>query len=236
MNDPVVESLKNRWKGHEKELQGLIDIIRTDPGWYKSEAYKTLMVKLPSPPKEVGAVEKDLRGANLSKSDLHRADLSEANLRWANLSGAYLGRGNLSGAWLQGVKYTKDEVFNRLINWWGPQILSHIPVLKKLKKWKPIGITKFDSVDHSRIDGSTNPILKRHIEDYQFIQAFRDKSPLHRWLFYPLWKITSDCGRSLLLWFLWSIGFVSLFTRLYSRHLDWFQQTKLDWFNTFYLA
>lgn len=155
-----------------------------------------------------------------------------------NLSGAYLVGANLSGASLESVVYTTDEIFNRLIKWWGPQFLHSIPFVKGLRpslKWEQVRITDFRSVDTTKVDGSTNSILKRHMEDYQFILGFKEKSWFHRWLFYPLWKITSDCGRSLLLWLIWSVLIAGFFAIVYTCHLDWFANAK-DWFNAIYFS
>ena len=77
--------------------------------------------------------------------------------------------------------------------------------------WKPVDITRFEGIDTTKVDGSKNPVLKRHMEDYQFIQAFREKGWLHRWIAYPIWKATSDCGRSLLIWAMWSLGLAGFF-------------------------
>ncbi len=280
--------LRDRWEGHEKKLEKVLDVIRSDPDWHKSESYKDLMAALPSPPTEMSktmAVKRDLRGADLSRAHLSKAylfstnlsgalltmaDLSGAHLMHANLSGAqlmhadlsgahlgdanlsgaqlgnadfsgaHLGDANLSGAFLQKVLYTTDEVFNRLMFWWGPQILRRVPFVKYLKDWKLLGMTYFGGVDTSKINGSTNPVLKRHIEDFQFILGFKEKSWFHRHVFYTIWKITSDCGRSLLLWLMWSLGLVWLFTYFYSKNLNWFfaqsSSAKLDWFNALYFS
>lgn len=184
-----------------------------------------------------------LWGANLSGVDLADADLSGADLWGANLSGAFLGGtnlsgarlgggANLSGAYLGGVKYTTDEIFDRLIKCWIPRIL-HVLLLGKVK-WKPLRVTDFESLDFSKVDSSANPVLKRHVEDYQFVHAFKRKSWFHRLIFFPLWKATSDCGRSLLLWLLWSLGLVGFFTYVYSNHLYWFTQPNLDWIDVLY--
>jgi Trk-type K+ transport system membrane component len=100
-----------------------------------------------------------------------------------------------------------------------------------------VGITDFQGVDTTKLKGSTNPVLKRHIEDYQFILGFKEKSWFHQHLFYPLWKVTSDCGRSLLIWLMWSIFFVAVFTWIYCLNLKtWFKPTNLDWFNALYFS
>lgn len=297
-------ALRCRWKGHKKEFQEIISLIRTNADGHKSATYISLMDALAPFQRDINdvfKVEKDLRGAplagvdlsdssatkahlsgadlgradlsgaklpgadisgaqlwganlegadlsyaDLSKSDLSfallkganllRADLSESHLMKADLSGAKFSEANLSGTNLIKVLYTTDELWNQVQKSWAPQIWNRIPLLKNLRKWDPVGITDFFGVDTTRVVGCKNPVLKRHMEDYQFIQGFKEKSLLHRWIFYPLWKATSDCGRSLLLWLLWSVGFVSIFAWAYSHHLSWFQQRNLDWFNTLYFS
>ena len=298
-----LQVLRDRWEGHEEELKALIPIIKADPKWEESEAYKALMEALGPLPEGVEEVKRDLRGVslvgmdlsganlreanlskdilvvigghlldlrniylagadlsganllgvdlsrtilsgtNLSKANLMGADLSETSLLEADLSGAnlfgvnlskanlmgtdisrvYLRETNLSGTNLSQVLYTTDEIFNRLRRWCIPYILQYIPLAKHHIR-KPVGITYFKGIDTTKIDGSKNPILKRHIEDYQFIQAFKTKGWFHRRIVYPLWKVTSDCGRSLLIWGLWSLAFALLFGRLYATHPTWFQQ------------
>ena len=239
--------LKNRWVGHEEKLENLVSIIKVDADWHKSEVYKALMDGLGPIPTDIVVVEKDMRGAPLSNADLEKATLSEASLwganlsqaslRGANLSGANLIRANLSGADLWGARYTTDEIFNQLMKWWVPRFLHHIPFVKGMKilqKWKPVGITNFTVVDTTKVDGSTNPVLKRHIEDYQFILGFKEKSWFHRKLFYPIWKVTSDCGRSLSLWLISSMIVLRIFTVIYSFFLnDWFNQ-PLNLFDIIY--
>jgi hypothetical protein len=189
--------------------------------------------------------EANLSGANLSEANLCRAnlwkaDLSGVSLMEADLSGADLWEANLSEADLGKVLYTTDEICNRLMKWWGPKILRGIPFLKRMKflqNWGPINMTHFGGINTIKMNGSKNPILKRHIEDYQFIQGFKKKTWFHHWILYPLWRVTSDCGRSLLLWLIWSVGFIGLFTAVYYYHrADWFNQEHLNYFSALYLS
>ncbi len=185
-----------------------------------------------------------LRKADMSGADLWGADLSGADLSRADLLGADLADADLPGAYLAGVFYTTDEVFNRLTKWWFPFLVQHIPLLQHvpvikhvIKKMKPTKVTNFLRVDTTKVDGSKNPVLKRHIEDYQFVQAFKEKSWFHKWFFYPIWKYTCDCGRSLLLWLIWSLGLVVIFSIIYSSHLHWFKQSpELAWFDVLYFS
>jgi len=190
-------------------------------------------------------VEANLSGANLSETNLSGADLWKANLsgailREANLSGTNLWESNLSGADLTGILYTTDEVFNRLMKWWVPTILYRIPFLNRLKglqNLKKVGRTNFGGIDTTKMNGSKNSVLKRYIEDYQFIEGFKKKSRFHRWVIYPLWKGTSDCGRSLLLWLIWSLGFIAFFTVVYYHHRnDWSYNASWNWFYVWYLS
>ncbi len=72
--------------------------------------------------------------------------------------------------------------------------------------------TKFTDIDTSLLDASKNPGLKRDIEDEQFIADFLEK---HQFM-YRLWARSSDCGRCLSLWAMWSflfaLGFAIIFT------------------------
>jgi hypothetical protein len=312
--------LRYRWQGQTMSLRELIDIIKNDPNWHKTEAYKTLMNVLRPLLVDTKGGERDLRGAplsgadllkahlsgadllkanlsgtylreanlsganlwgadlskaqlqganlsranlwgcklsganlmeanlsgtnlceaNLSGADLWKADLSEALLREANLSGTSLWETNLSGANLEKVLYTTDGIWNRIIKWWGPEILSRIPLLNRLKRlqnWNRVGMTNFGGIDTTKINGSQNPLLKRYIEDYQFIQGFRKKSRFHQWIFYPFWKVISDCGRSLLLWLIWAVGLMGLFSGIYYHHrVDWFHQAHLNWLSAWYFG
>lgn len=189
--------------------------------------------------------EADLSGtnlceANLSGADLWKVNLSGANLREANLSGANLWETDLSGTELEKVIYTTDEVLNRVIKSWVPKILHGIPLLnrfKSLQNWKELGMTTLGGIDTGKMNASKNPVLKRYIEDYQFIQGVKKKSWLHRWIFYPLWKITSDCGRSMTLWLMWSAAIVGFFFVAYSCYLsDCFGHVHSKWLGIWYFS
>jgi hypothetical protein len=189
---------------------------------------------------EVNLSGANLCEANLLKADLWKADLSGAALRGANLSGTNLWGADVSGADSEGVVYTTNEVFNRLKKCYMPKISHRIPLLNRLKRlqnWKEMGMTNFGGIDTTRMNGSKNSILKRYIEDYQFIEGFKKKSWFHGWVIYPLWKATSDCGRSLLLWLIWSLGFMGLFSAVYHHHRNaWFHDASWNWMNVWYLS
>ena len=70
------------------------------------------------------------------------------------------------------------------------------------------------------MDGSSNPFLKRYIDDEQWIASWRSR---HKLLFF-VWELSCHCGRSALLWVGWSAAIAVLFGWLYSAHQGWFQQ------------
>jgi hypothetical protein len=134
-------------------------------------------------------------------------------------------RAKLTQAYLKGIFYTTDEFFNRLIKWWTPllaqriTLFRNVPVIKHvIQQMKPIKVTNFLEVDTEEVDGSKNPVLKRYMQDYQFIQGLREKTFFHRKLFYPIWKVTCDCGRSLSIWAFWSFSIALLFGFIYAPY------------------
>ena len=160
----------------------------------------------------------DMRFARLAGANLVETDLRGANLWGADLAGANLEKADLADTALDEVVYTTDEVWDRLARYWLPVLGRRIPGLKKRLK-APAGVTHFEQLDTARIDFSRNAFLKRYIEDYQFIQAVKQRGGLYRWVLYPLWKASSDCGRSMGLWLLWAALTVVGFALLYGAGL-----------------
>jgi hypothetical protein len=77
--------------------------------------------------------------------------------------------------------------------------------------WKPPVrmVTDFSEFNtNAAMDPSSNPYLKRYIEDEQWILSWRETAWWRRPLFI-LWELTSHCGRSIGLWAFWA-GFVAL--------------------------
>jgi hypothetical protein len=157
----------------------------------------------------------NLWGCSLFEADLSDADLTDANLSGANLEGANLSGARLKGSHLQGVSYTTDTLFDRLMGYWIPIVTRYIPLIKR-KVWPSCRPTDFEYIDTTILDSSQNPLLRRYIEDYQYIKAFRYKSWFRRTIVYPIWKVSSDCGRSLLAWSVCSIAIALLFGLIYA--------------------
>lgn len=163
-----------------------------------------------------------LVGTHLEVADLSEAHLEQAILIGCNLQGANLDRAYLEGADLASVIYIADKISD----WWKRRhIRKNFRFLapRRLKRIK--GTTHFGGIDTSKIHGGTNPLLKRHMEDFQFIQAIKEK---HRCI-YCLWKWSCDCGRSLLIWIFWcfviALGFGLAYAPITSP--SWFPRPVL---------
>ena len=80
-------------------------------------------------------------------------------------------------------------------------------------------------LDSQQIDEAANPFFKRYVADQQFIRAFNQENPVLA----GLWRWSSDYGRSLGLWALWSVFFAILFTFTYMPFPEWLPSWIQDW-------
>jgi uncharacterized protein YjbI with pentapeptide repeats len=141
----------------------------------------------------------DFRAAELTDTTLTEADLDEAVLATALLAGADLTGATLSGATLRDA----DLRGGRLRNVVGYRTAD----------WIDTDITDVD------FTGAWN--VRRHILDTNFIHEFRTQSRTHE-LLYRLWWVTSDCGRSLLRWSLWTALVAVAYAVAYAvMDVDW---------------
>lgn len=72
-------------------------------------------------------------------------------------------------------------------------------------------------LDSEDINEVLNPFFKRHVADQQFIRAFKERNPF--WA--QVWRWSSDYGRSLTLWALWSLLIALSFSFLYMPGPSW---------------
>jgi len=90
-------------------------------------------------------------------------------------------------------------------------------VWKRVREWK-LPVTDFYSFNTTTMmDASSNPYLKRYIDDEQWIKSWRGRSWPRRWPLFLLWEIMSHCGRSLGLWAFCSASFATIFGFIYQR-------------------
>lgn len=159
----------------------------------------------------------DLCGANLFHADFTgttftRASLSGTDLRAADLGDARLletelGEADLSRATLRGVDMEKSRVHRAAF------------VDADLRNARLRGISGHATADWIGadilgVDFCGAYLVRRTIEDQNYLHEFRSQSRLNATLYW-VWWITSDCGRSFLRWGLWTVFLVSVFAGLY---------------------
>lgn len=83
----------------------------------------------------------------------------------------------------------------------------------KLSKRPETDFSNFNT--ETIMDGSSNPYLKRYIDDEQWIQSWRNRGWWRKFLF-VIWELTSHCGRSIGLWAGWSLFFAVIFGLIYA--------------------
>ncbi|HGE70937.1 TPA: hypothetical protein ENX78_08890 [Candidatus Poribacteria bacterium] len=128
-----------------------------------------------------------------------------------NRSATFLWTAMKHPANFQGVRFCEGKLRSLIWN----QIIC--PSVSKVTfgklKLRSYSITDFSEFNTATImDSSSNPYLKRYIDDEQWIRSWRERK--HKFWFI-LWEITSHCGRSFSLWAMWSAFFAILFAFIY---------------------
>ncbi len=75
-------------------------------------------------------------------------------------------------------------------------------------------------LDSEDINGVLNPFFKRYVADQQYVRAFKEIHPF--WAL--VWRWSSDYGRSLALWALWSLLIALTFSFVYMPSPTWFPE------------
>jgi len=157
----------------------------------------------------------------------------------------------------QDVKYWSDSPRITLARWlwkdgvWGKLLKCILFLHKNSPEGKPEKPAQF-FLDRQNIDEVSNPLFKRYVADQQYIRSFQENHNVVYWL----WRISCNCGRSLMLWAFWSLILALIFGLLYadfscpsflndtfiSDFLDWVDpkikigDTANNWFTGFYFS
>ncbi len=59
-------------------------------------------------------------------------------------------------------------------------------------------------------------LVRRHISDENYLFEFQSQSRMHKTIYW-IWWVTSDCGRSLMRWFVWLLGATLLYSTVYTQ-------------------
>ncbi len=154
-------------------------------------------------------INADLRDATFSRSklvqtDLRASNLEQARLSEADLSGAIFTRSSLLRSDLKQSNVNKTNF--ELADMQGCRLLG----IKNFKKAKWIG------TDIRELDLRGAYLVRRYIADENYLFEFQQTSRFHRAL-YLLWWASSDCGRSLIRWFLMLTCVTLFFAAIYSQ-------------------
>ena len=105
----------------------------------------------------------------------------------------------------------KNNILCPIVKWGtrGKKELQKIPVTRLLE---------FNT--QTMMDSSSNPRLKRYIDDEQWIESWRRTGKLQSFIFY-IWEATSHCGRSIGLWVAWSMLVILLFSVTFTPAPNW---------------
>ena len=101
-----------------------------------------------------------------------------------------------------------------------------LPIVKFLTRGKktpgPKPVTDVSTINTENvIDGSSNPYLKRYIDDEQWIKSWRDRGGWGKKIAFFVWELTSHCGRSICLWSAWSFFIALVFAFIFTPAPDW---------------
>jgi hypothetical protein len=175
----------------------------------------------------------DLGGAHLERANLLRAHLEGASVRSAHLEGADLMGARLEGADLGGAHLERASLLGA--------DLRNVFVLGI--QYKKLGRCRGINLEGCR--GS--PRFVRDAKDNEFIEEVRINHPIKHFI----WSISSDCGRSMLLWVGWSFFIALLCGAAYAEYPvptwfpDWLVSMAPDvdlhgrsptWFTPYYFS
>jgi len=139
-------------------------------------------------------IHTDLRASHLEKARITEADLSEAIFTRTKMAGADLKQSDV-----QGTNFGLAEMQ-------GCRLLG----IKNFKKARWIG------ADIRGLDLRGAYLVRRYIADENYLYEFQKSSRFHKAV-YLMWWATSDCGRSLLRWFVWLILVTIIFAAAYTQ-------------------
>lgn len=138
-----------------------------------------------------------LRGVDARAATLAQARLLETDLTDADFSRSMMSASDLTRSVVQGTSFQDADLSRSRLS----GIRGHVTA-----DW--IG------ADIANVDFCGAYLVRRTIEDQNYLHEFRTQNALAAWV-YRIWWITSDCGRSFARWGLWTLLIVAMFAGLY---------------------
>ncbi len=179
----------------------------------------------------------DLTGANLVRADLEQACLGQAILNEARFDDANLSRASLvsveardasfslanlesarlNDACLHGANFAQATLRSAVLDQAcveGAVFLGADMRSCELRHLSGQRRADWIGVDLRDVDFTGAYLLRRHVRDQNYLHEFRQQSKGHQALYW-VWWLTSDCGRSMLRWGLFTGALVMLFAAAY---------------------
>lgn len=161
-------------------------------------------------------------GAKLAKADMRSAMCSGARFQAAELTGADFGKADLSHADLSSANVHKASFVEADLR------------RARLRSLRGFESAAFLRADVRDVDFSGAYLLRRHIVDENYLDEFKNRSRLNRVVHF-VWWITSDCGRSLFRWSLWTLAIALAFGFAYmAASVDYGDHET--WLSPFYFS
>ena len=151
----------------------------------------------------------NLEWGTLTKADVEGADFRAAVLKNARIREASLVRADLTNADMRSADLSLSDVDGAVFNNANLQE-SRLRLVRNFETASWIG------VDVRNINFAGAYRLRRFISDQNYLKEFKESGSFAR-IVYFFWWLTSDCGRSMMRWFLWIGVQVLVFAFLYSK-------------------
>ena len=185
----------------------------------------------------VGFGATDLEGARLfnarlESSTFSRARLCRAEMRTGVFTGSRLHEADLAEADLTGADLRETDME-------GVSLAGAVMRDADLRAARLRGITGYEDADWigcdiRDINFTGAYLLRRFVLDQNFLEEFRTRSRAHA-IVHAIWSATSDCGRSLMRWGLWTLGLATFFAGLYLL-CDMDYGAHETWLSPFYFS
>lgn len=150
-----------------------------------------------------------LSHATFTNADLTRADFRTSTVEHCRMRDSNLVRADFTGASLPGSDLSGSDVTGARFD----SVNLQDAAVEGLKGYVAATWIHAD-IRQTNFCGAYT--LRRHIADENFLHELRTRDRKHAVLYW-IWWVTSDCGRSMLRWTLWSGVILLLFAFLYTQ-------------------
>ncbi len=167
---------------------------------------------------KVGFGAANLQGTSFFEADLHSTTFTKADLRRADFRCADMTACRLREADLRGADFTESTLQYADLS------LCRVAHAKfdnadfrqaRLRALNGYERASWIGADIRDINFAGGYLLRRFIMDQNYLKEFKEKSRFTN-IIYWIWFITSDCGRSMSRWILWTMVITLFFAWLYT--------------------